>query len=267
MTVKNRKSILDYYGEINGSFLHAHGEVATEQLIQELDIQGNEKMFEFGFGTGATLVKIKARYPRVSLFGTERSEFMLRSGLARMDFCGIEDVQLKLSDPQNRLEFPDNTFDKIYVEGALAIQEKAELEIIIKELRRVLKPGGKMVMNETVWVDGIPAEEIERINKICREEFGIMQATGQYKTRAEWATMLGRSGFKVVKHEEAATRPVEIKRSYKELRSRAFTLKGKVSGKLNSRLRNEFEGYKQIMDGLYEKKYLEGSIISAYKQE
>ena len=261
-------SILDHYGKINAAYLHAFGKSGTEQLLRELNPKEDERILEIGFGTGATLVTLKSRFPRVHLSGLETSPLMLEKTKSRLRFCGLgSDIDIRLMDNPDYTGFADHSVDNIYLESVLAIQEDETLEHLIAEIHRLLKPGGRLVFNETVWLPEITDKEISTINEMCKREFGIIQSSGKYKTAADWKTMLEVHGFEVLHYKRidpGATAGQEKGRRFPEFLSRIFTIIGKIGGKLNKQLRTEDIRYKNIMKNLYEdKQYMEGTIFTA----
>ncbi|MFI5250869.1 MAG: class I SAM-dependent methyltransferase [Bacteroidota bacterium] len=268
--MKNRNSILDYYQDINGSYLHAHGERGTEHLLQKLDLHPGEKVLEIGFGTGATLVKIISRYPFIELFGVETSSTMLEKARSRLQFCGVTTkIALSLMPSIDRLNFEDDSFDKIYVESVLAIQEDSVIVELLREIYRILKPGGKVVMNETLWLPEIIYEEIAKINTICKSKFGIIQSTGKYKTWNDWSELLKINGFELLRFESIdsmVTLETRERKHWQEWLSRLFSIIGLLSGMIHNRLRSERKEYTEAMKDIFEnKKYMEGYLIIARK--
>ncbi len=108
------------------------------------DITGEAygKVLEVGVGTGKNI----PYYPKdVDLVGIDFSEKMLAKASAKFD--DLKNVTLMEMDVQ-QLEFSDNTFDCVltscvFCSVPLPIQG-------LKEIRRVCKPGGKVVMLEHV---------------------------------------------------------------------------------------------------------------------
>ncbi len=198
--------ILNYYGNINAAYLHACAEGGTEFLLQELDTKNNETILELGFGTGATLVKIKAKHPQINLYGLEASELMLQKAISRLKFCGLsKKIQLQKTNTSQRFPYSDSFFDKIYAESVLGIQETEEIDFILTEALRTLKPNGKLIINETIWLPSIEYNEIETINKTCKNTFGIIQANAEYYTTLKWEQLFKRIGFS--KTESKAVKP------------------------------------------------------------
>ncbi|MBK8873761.1 MAG: hypothetical protein IPN13_07520 [Bacteroidetes bacterium] len=54
--------ILNYFGQINGAFIHARGRAATLKIIELLDCKPDESILELGFGTGATFTYLSSVY-------------------------------------------------------------------------------------------------------------------------------------------------------------------------------------------------------------
>ncbi|MDI1355445.1 MAG: class I SAM-dependent methyltransferase [bacterium] len=261
-----RSDILQYYGSINAAFLHAYAEAGTEFLLQELMATDDEIILELGCGTGGTLVKLKSRIPGLQLFGIDGSETMVSRSRSRLRFCGISPgISLQTVNLHNPLPFNDNTFHKIYAESVLGIQAGEQLQVIFCEILRVLKPGGKLVLNETVWLDAISAQEIETINDSCKKIFGIVQANSAFPTRRHWLQLMRSSGFSEVRAEEISPVKSKIRAKVPELLSKLFSMFGKIR-KLRPSLRRESAAYKIGSKSIYgNKRYMEGVLFSAVK--
>jgi ubiquinone/menaquinone biosynthesis C-methylase UbiE len=262
--------ILQYFSRTRAGFLHAVGEPATERLLALMDVRNNDSVLELGFGTGATLVKLVSRYKSAQIHGLERSIKMFEAAKARMKFCGLENHDLKHTDALPVLPYADNTFDKVIIESVLAIQEENDLSVLIGELHRVLKPGGRLFANETLWLPSVSNEEIRAINGKCKNGFGIIQSNGICKDQGGWKSFLTNSGFKVQRVEvidELKDQGMIIPKSFTEMRSGLFTFLGKYRGKMDRGLKSEYHSYKKHMEAVYErgKKYMEGVIMVAQK--
>lgn len=260
-----RKKLLDYYATINAAYLHAYAEAGTEFLLQELNIAGSESILEIGFGTGGTLVKVKARNPSVTLVGIDKSDKMLQRAKARLAFCGIKDVTLQKINEDHTFPFGNNTFDKIYVESVLGIQEKEHLELMVSEVFRVLKPGGKLTVNETVWLSQIDISEIEAINAQCRELFGIIQASADYPYSDNWLLLFKHCGFATVEAKRITVSKTPIRYTKAEFYSRFYTRLGKIKA-WRPAMTRELRAYEKAMRDIYEdKQYMEGLVFNVCK--
>ena len=100
------------------------------------------RVLEVGIGTGKNL----PYYPKdVEVIGIDFSKGMLEKAEKRRKELGLGNVKLMLMDVQN-LEFEDNTFDTIvstFVFCTVPDPIKG-----LKEVYRVLKPGGKAIFLE-----------------------------------------------------------------------------------------------------------------------
>ena len=266
------KNILDHYGRIHASFLHAYGETGTEKLLRLVNFGKGESVLEIGFGTGATLVKIASANKHLKLYGIECSETMLNKAKARIKFSGFSrNIFLEKVKPMQQFPFKNNSFDKILIESVLAIQDNPTLHFMLSEIRRVLKLSGKLYLNETVWLSSVTHEEIERINTYCKNKFGIIQSNAICKYRNEWKHLLETNGFIVL--ELNSIKNIELKSSEKRFNlnqflSKIYSFLGKIRSKLITGLKRESLFYKEAMRNVFEdKQYLEGIIIVASKNE
>jgi len=110
-----------------------------EEICEELEIKKGEKILEAGCGTGNLALKIQQRGAEV--VGLDNSEVALK-------ICHKKDpgIELVFADLGEKLPFPNDFFDKIASSNTLyAIAEKNQIKIL-KELYRVLKSGGKIVI-------------------------------------------------------------------------------------------------------------------------
>jgi len=246
-----QNEILNFFGRIHAQYIHARGERATRVLIQSLNCRPGEKILEIGCGTGTTLVQLFSNNRKTRFYGIDLSPLMLKKAKARLRFCMTGDsVKFSLMKHKTQIPFESNTFDKIYLESVLGIQEGDDLKNILKEIRRVLRPNGSMVINETIWLDSTPPEEIIRINDLCKSSFGIVQCTSHYPYLKDWIDLLTSLDFKsesVIKLDEVKN---DIKSEFRfpyRLLSLAFTASGKIKSYLVPSMRSEKKEFYQKM--------------------
>jgi ubiquinone/menaquinone biosynthesis C-methylase UbiE len=110
-----------------------------ETICNELEIKPGEKILEAGCGTGNLALKIKER--RAEVVGLDNCKEAL-------DIYQKKDPTAKivLADLREKLPFPDNYFDKIASNNTLYIIPKEKQLDTLKELYRILKPNGKIVI-------------------------------------------------------------------------------------------------------------------------
>ncbi|KYG79451.1 hypothetical protein AWW67_13865 [Roseivirga seohaensis] len=192
------ENILDYFGEIHTPFLHARGKIATYKLIEILDCEPEESILEVGFGTGATLCQLSSIHKFTNFHGVEVSEVMHRQAIKRLKFCRLQKrVQLQLLFDEQCYPFEDNTFDKVYVESVLAIQEGQSLPQNLKEIKRVLKPTGVLFFNETLWLESTQLCLIHEMNNACKKLFGVIQSNSEFPYLSDWRRLLVELGYEL----------------------------------------------------------------------
>lgn len=105
-------------------------------LIEKMNLSGGQRVLEVGVGTGLSL----PLYPSgVLVAGIDISSHMLQVAKSRLNGDQRGDRRLFLMDAQC-MSFADNTFDKVAVMYVVSVVPKPEL--MMREIRRVCKPGG-----------------------------------------------------------------------------------------------------------------------------
>lgn len=129
-----------------------------EDLLKELE----GKVLEVGIGTGKNL----SFYPEgIELTGVDFSPKMLNKARERIDESALSfPVTLKEMDIQ-QLEFPDDTFD--YIVSTCVFCSVPDPIKGLKELKRVCKPYGKIIMLEHMRSDNkIAGKVMDIVNPI-----------------------------------------------------------------------------------------------------
>jgi len=261
--------ILNYFGNSHAQYIHARGEFGTKVLIKVLNCQPKEEILEIGFGTGATLAQLFSSNKNTKFFGLELSELMYKKAKARFRFCLIgESVKLSLMNHKDQIPFRANSFDKIFLESVLAIQEDNDSKDLLLEIQRVLRPNGILIMNETIWLDSTNLHEIHQINELCKRSFGIIQSNSRYPYLKDWKEILADLNFEC----ESVIKLDDVKDDFKsefrfpyQMLSIAFTAIGKIRSALKRSMRKEKKIYLQKMKQILpaNKPLMEGIIIKA----
>ncbi|MBV1922558.1 MAG: class I SAM-dependent methyltransferase [Flavobacteriaceae bacterium] len=257
-------SILDFNTSINSDFLHANGESGTDLLIDKLNIQGSEKIVEFGVGTGGTLIKLKSKYPTIHLTGIDASHKMLEAARKRIKFCGLKN-QIELIHSNDKNTIQENSIDIVYIESVLGILNQKTLKEVLFFLNKILKDQGTLVINESIWLDSVSEKEIDFINEKCKKLFGIRQCNIEFKTIDDTIKYFHDLGFKNQSCKRIRKTDTNIKRgkTITELRSKVFTSFGKLKLLYSLKLKNQEKKYNAEMTTIFEeeKEYLTGVIM------
>ena len=111
------------------------------RMIEALDAQPGERVLEVGVGTG---ISLRHYVLGVKVDALDFSAAMLKKAQKRLDKGEVvAEVRLHQMDA-HKLEFDDDTFDHAVVAHAIAVV--AEPEVVLREMMRVTRPGGKLVV-------------------------------------------------------------------------------------------------------------------------
>lgn len=137
---KQTETIKRRYNRISGVFdLMDH--MMKEEWRKELIQQADGRVLEVGVGTGTNL---KYYSKEVQVTGIDFSPNMLKRAREKANRLPV-DIQLLEMDVQN-LEFADNTFDTVV--STCVFCSVPDPVQGLKEIRRVTKPNGKIIMLE-----------------------------------------------------------------------------------------------------------------------
>jgi len=111
-----------------------------QAAVKCLDVRPRDRILEVGIGTGLNL----ALYPHdCHLVGVDLSERMLEKARAKTRELGLANVTLKVMDAA-ATDFPDNEFDRAL--ATYVISAVPDSVAVLREMRRVVKPGGTLVI-------------------------------------------------------------------------------------------------------------------------
>lgn len=105
-------------------------------------------LLDAGCGTGNLLQVMVGRHPRMTVEGIDRSPAMLARARTK-----LETARLTLGDLNRKLPYAAGTFDVVTCVNAL--YAVADVEGTLRELRRVLKPGGTLIVTSPLPRAGI----------------------------------------------------------------------------------------------------------------
>jgi len=119
-----------------GPALHPGRLVALEGM----GLKPGDRILEVGIGTGINA----PLYPReCHVTGIDFSASMLDKARQRVEQKGLSNVRLMEMDAA-RLSFPDNSFDVVYAPYVISVVPDPVR--VVGEMRRVCRPGGKIIV-------------------------------------------------------------------------------------------------------------------------
>jgi phosphatidylethanolamine/phosphatidyl-N-methylethanolamine N-methyltransferase len=119
-----------------GPTLHPGRLIALERM----GIKPGDKILEVGVGTGINV----SLYPRhCHVTGIDFSALMLEKARERVVKKGVTNVRLKEMDAA-KLTFADDSFDIVYAPYVISVV--SDPVKVVNEMRRVCRPGGKIII-------------------------------------------------------------------------------------------------------------------------
>ncbi|MGH3164625.1 MAG: class I SAM-dependent methyltransferase [Trebonia sp.] len=120
--------------------------LTNRHLDAVLGVRPGERVPEIGPGTGLQALHVAGRLGDVGRLDiVDVQDVMLECVMRRAADRGIKSIEPALADARE-LPFPDATFDAAYLVTALG--EIPDPQSAVRELRRVLKPAGRLVVGE-----------------------------------------------------------------------------------------------------------------------
>jgi ubiquinone/menaquinone biosynthesis C-methylase UbiE len=113
----------------------------------------DDRILEVGCGTGRLCGLMAKERPRVRMTGTDLSPSSLRLAAQLKRTLSLENMSLVRADLFN-LPYPDSSFDVVFSEGVIQHFRFAgtpSCEDAVREMIRVLRPGGKLIVGVVNW--------------------------------------------------------------------------------------------------------------------
>lgn len=160
-----------FYDRMTGSAERGPLGRARRELLAE--VSGD--VLEIGAGTGANF----AHYPAsVRVVALEPDPHMLKRARARLAALGRTDIDVHPA-PAETLPVPDASFDVVV--STLVLCTVADVQTSLAEMRRVLRPDGRVVFIEHVRGDGA----LGRFQDVMRPVWSYFGAGCQLNRRTE----------------------------------------------------------------------------------
>lgn len=112
---------------------------------QDLQLGPNGLVLDLATGTGDLAFALRERYPDSRVMAMDFSETILREGARKALARGETQCDWGVGDALS-LPFPDATFDGCT--NAFLIRNVVDLPLCLREMKRVVKPGGRVVCME-----------------------------------------------------------------------------------------------------------------------
>ena len=174
-------SFLDMQAYV-GISKHIGGLPATKALLSLCHVENAREILEVGCGIGVGPVLL-ARKTAAHVVAVDISEKMVEWARQRAREGRLEDrIELRVADARD-LPFEAGRFDVVLCESVLGFVD--DKERAVRELVRVTKLGGRVGINESLWIEGLRPETEELARDLGVELLGA----------AEWQALLERVGL------------------------------------------------------------------------
>lgn len=176
------------------------------------DEYGSQSILDIACGTGDFTIDIaRSANPLTTIIGMDLSEGMLEVMKTKLSSAGLDERVSIIMGNCESMDFPDGSFDRVTV--GFGIRNFEHREAALKEVLRVLKPGGRFVMLEL----SVPSNKAVRamyklyftriLPRIGGKISGDVSAYKylpasvlNFPGKTEWMKTMSDCGFRNVKH-------------------------------------------------------------------
>ncbi len=209
----------------------------VEQMISLLrDVNENNKLLDIGAGYGgaarAIAKKIGCQVVALNLSETENERD--RKMNHEQDLQQLIDV---IEGSFEKIPYPENHFDVVWSQDA--ILHSGNRETVIKEVSRVLKPGGQFIFTDPMMADDCPEGVLQPI--LDRIHLSTLGSPAFYR---KTCSVYGLNEVEFVDLRENL--PMHYQRILEELEARESTLRNKISAEYIEKMK---KGLQHWVDG------------------
>ncbi len=114
----------------------------------ELDLSSVRRVLDLGCGPGQWADDVAFMYPEWEVLGVDINATMIRYAHAVARSQGLPNISFELMDITHPLAFADASFELINARFIVGFQDRASWPLLLAECRRVLTPGGILLLSE-----------------------------------------------------------------------------------------------------------------------
>jgi ubiquinone/menaquinone biosynthesis C-methylase UbiE len=122
------------------------------RLVPEpIDLSQVHQVLDIGCGPGGWLLDLVAHSPHIQGVGIDISHLMVEYAMNLATSQGLSNVQFRVMDATQPLQFADNTFDLVNGRILMGFLLTHQWSSLLQECYRITKPGGMVCLTEGEW--------------------------------------------------------------------------------------------------------------------
>jgi ubiquinone/menaquinone biosynthesis C-methylase UbiE len=178
-------------------------DAARAMLLDQAAVRSGHRVLDIGCGTGSLVVLIKRRHTDVEVVGLDPDPKVLARARRKSHRAALS-IQLDQGFA-DEIPYPEGTFDRVFSSFMLHHLPAAEKERTLREVRRVLKPGGRFHLLDFATPDSNSTGRIARwlhsghrlTDNSDEQILGLMRQAGLSDTKrvARQALLIGHIAY------------------------------------------------------------------------
>lgn len=203
-------SVANRYDVMNDAMSLGAHRIWKSAMIDWLAPRPGQKILDLAGGTGDIAVRILRRSARTDLTVVDLTEEMIRAGQRRAKNVSLgESIQWVAADAL-KMPFVDRSFDRCTI--AFGIRNFADIDAALREIRRILKPGGRLMILEFSDLRHVGLRGIyDKYSFHCIPALGsllahdrdsyryLVESIRRFPDQRTFANLIGNAGFDHVK--------------------------------------------------------------------
>lgn len=126
-----------------------------KQLVEFFSDKTIKSVLDVGTGTGDFLKVLQQTFPHSKITGVDPNQESLKEASQKFDNVHFANMKAE------KLTFNDNTFDVASI--SMALHHLSNVQKALSEMKRVVKPGGWVIVNELYSDNLNPAQEVHKM--------------------------------------------------------------------------------------------------------